>query len=86
MKVSSVLTGDSFEVIPETVRSEEDPKPMRHSVMIATKARPGDVQIGFVTTHLSLEDWCDMRGFILILDYPNKVTTPKPNEKLVDLF
>jgi hypothetical protein len=78
MKVQSVLTGDSFEV-------SED-KPIRHSVMVATKARPGDVMIGYVTTYLGLRDWCDMHGFILVRDYPNKASEPQPNEKLVDLF
>lgn len=88
MKVQSILNGDSFEVVPSTVRSGTLPdyEPVRYSVMIATKARPGDVEIGYVTTHLSLEDWCEMHGRILIKHYPNKATAPKPNEKPIDLF
>lgn len=78
------------ELAPFPLPPAKDPVPMRYTVMVCPLHNPRDVLYGYVTTHLSLEDWCSMHKWCLIQCY-HAVTRPATareiaDQQAVDLF
>lgn len=86
MKAQSLLQDASFEVIPDTLPSNREPTLLRYSVEVFKRNNVRCVEFGYITTHLSLEDWCDMHGYGLIRCHVQCTRRPLPNEKTIDLF
>ncbi len=79
--VQSLLTSKTFEI--RVVEAEAIA--MQYHVMVCKRHNPRDVLYGTVVSHLSLEDWCDLKGMCLIQSYPQCTRVALPSER-TDLF
>lgn len=61
-------------------------RPRRYSVILHKHGdEPGEMKTGYVVTHLSIWDWCELHGYWLIKLYPNDTRNATFDEK-TDLF
>lgn len=82
----SLLKDNTFEVIPDTLPSGREPVAMRYTVEVFKRGKVNCPEFGYVTTHLDIEEWCEMHGYGLMRYHAHCTRRPLPNEKPIDLF
>jgi hypothetical protein len=66
--------------------ADEEAKVRRYSVILHKDgAQPGDDKMGYVVSHLSIWDWCEMHGYQVVKLYPNDTRKAQANER-TELF
>jgi hypothetical protein len=66
--------------------ADEEAKVRRYSVILHKNgAWLGDNKVGYVVSHLSIWDWCDMHGYQVVKLYINETRKARYNER-TELF
>ena len=75
---------DGLPQVPDLPGFDSELLPKRYEVMLAkVGGKWNDFQIGHVVTYLSLDEWCEMKGYRIVENYGNR---PAYSHERTDLF